>query len=63
MGRQPHLVRVPSPAPAPAPAPAAGGDDHDALLRRLRELGALRDDGILDDDEFSAAKQAIPKRL
>ncbi|MCW8217736.1 SHOCT domain-containing protein, partial [Streptomyces griseolus] len=43
------------------PAPAA--DDHDALLRRLRELGQLYEAGILTDDEFSTAKQAILKRM
>ncbi|MBO0517491.1 SHOCT domain-containing protein, partial [Streptomyces beijiangensis] len=54
--------RALTPAPAPAPAlPAA--DDHDALLRRLRELGELHQSGILDADEFKEAKQAILKRL
>ncbi|MFF2407241.1 DUF4429 domain-containing protein [Streptomyces sp. NPDC058092] len=43
-----------------APPPA---DDHDVLLRRLRELGELRQAGILTDDEFTAAKQAVLKRL
>ncbi|MBD0747446.1 DUF4429 domain-containing protein [Streptomyces sp. CBMA152] len=44
----------------PAPAPA---DDHDALLRRLRELGDLRESGILTEEEFTFAKQAVLKRL
>ncbi|MEV4971655.1 DUF4429 domain-containing protein [Streptomyces scopuliridis] len=44
-------------------APAASGDDHDALLRRLRELGELHQTGILTAEEFSTAKQAILKRL
>ncbi|GAA3233302.1 hypothetical protein GCM10020256_49370 [Streptomyces thermocoprophilus] len=44
-------------------APAAGGDDHDVLLRRLRELGELHRDGVLTDDEFALAKQAVLKRL
>jgi hypothetical protein len=51
-------------APAPvAAAPASPGDDHDALLRRLRELGELHRSGVLTDDEFAAAKQAVLKRL
>lgn len=51
-------------APAvPAPAPAPAEDDHDALLRRLRELGELHLSGILTDEEFAAAKQAVLKRL
>ncbi|QNP72540.1 DUF4429 domain-containing protein [Streptomyces roseirectus] len=41
----------------------ATGDDHDAMLRRLRELGDLHRDGVLTDEEFSLAKQAILKRL
>ncbi|MBK3633680.1 DUF4429 domain-containing protein [Streptomyces asoensis] len=44
----------------PAPAP---GDDPDVLLRRLRELGELRRDGVLTEDEFTRAKQAVLKRL
>lgn len=72
-------VRLPHPAagsaePAEAPpaltasvsvpAPAAPAeDDHDALLRRLRELGDLHQAGILTDEEFSLAKQAVLKRM
>ncbi|MFF8693556.1 DUF4429 domain-containing protein [Streptomyces sp. NPDC015144] len=44
-------------------APPAGSDDHDVLLRRLRELGDLHRAGVLTDDEFTAAKQAVLKRL
>ncbi|MFG3079395.1 DUF4429 domain-containing protein [Streptomyces parvulus] len=47
---------------APAPAPAAE-HDHDALLRRLRELGELHRSGVLTDEEFNLAKQAVLKRL
>ncbi|MFF0060874.1 DUF4429 domain-containing protein [Streptomyces sp. NPDC005279] len=69
------VARMPHPyAPAPvgmppqlapaALAPAApSGDDHDALLRRLRELGELHQAGILTDEEFTTAKQAVLKRL
>ncbi|MFG2787064.1 DUF4429 domain-containing protein [Streptomyces sp. NPDC048419] len=38
-------------------------DDHDALLRRLRELGDLHRTGVLTDEEFTLAKQAILKRM
>ncbi|GAA0647073.1 DUF4429 domain-containing protein [Streptomyces thermocarboxydovorans] len=56
---------APAPAdpPPPAPAPARAEDDHDALLRRLRELGELHRSGVLTDEEFSLAKQAILKRM
>ncbi|MGW3682543.1 DUF4429 domain-containing protein [Streptomyces prasinus] len=47
-------------APAPAPAPE---DDHDALLRRLRELGELHRAGVLTDEEFTRAKQAVLNRM
>ena len=50
-------------APAPAPPPPPPEDDHDALLRRLRELGELHQAGILTDEEFAAAKAAVLKRL
>lgn len=60
------LAKAPEPAdpaaPAPDPAPA-GGDDHDVLLRRLRELGELHQAGILTAEEFTTAKQAVLKRL
>ncbi|MFJ3770323.1 DUF4429 domain-containing protein [Streptomyces sp. NPDC090075] len=37
--------------------------DHDALLRRLRELGELHREGVLTDEEFTRAKQAVLKRM
>jgi hypothetical protein len=46
----------------PAAAPAVE-DDHDALLRRLRELGELHRSGVLTDEEFTLAKQAVLKRM
>jgi hypothetical protein len=56
------VARLPHPSGA-APAEAGDADDPDVLLRRLRELGQLRSDGILTEDEFSAAKQALLRRL
>lgn len=71
--RLPHPAAVAEPADAPpaltakslSPPPAAAPveDDHDALLRRLRELGELHQSGILTDEEFSLAKQAVLKRM
>ncbi|MCQ9183067.1 DUF4429 domain-containing protein [Streptomyces sp. IBSBF 2953] len=61
--RLPHPAATAEDAPRPQlPGPAAEGD-HDALLRRLRELGELHRDGVLTDDEFTLAKQAVLKRL
>ncbi|KOU68309.1 DUF4429 domain-containing protein [Streptomyces sp. NPDC054949] len=59
-------ARLPHPAAALAPAPAAlpaDGADHDALLRRLRELGELHTSGVLTAEEFSTAKAAILRRF
>ncbi|MFF9346876.1 DUF4429 domain-containing protein [Streptomyces sp. NPDC014734] len=56
----PSTTQATSPAPGADTPPA---DDHDVLLRRLRELGELHRTGVLTDDEFSAAKQAVLKRL
>jgi hypothetical protein len=44
------------------PEPPAEAD-HDALLRRLRELGELHKSGVLTEEEFTLAKQAILKRM
>jgi hypothetical protein len=43
------------PAPAAAPAAAAGPD----MLTQLKDLGALRDQGVLTDAEFEAQKARI----
>ncbi|MEU3659724.1 DUF4429 domain-containing protein [Streptomyces sp. NPDC032940] len=50
----------PTALPAPASAPE---DDHDALLRRLRELGELHRSGVLTEEEFTLAKQAVLRRM
>ncbi|MFF9107018.1 DUF4429 domain-containing protein [Streptomyces sp. NPDC014805] len=48
--------------PAAGPS-AAAADDTDVLLRRLRELGELHRTGVLTDEEFTLAKQAVLKRM
>ncbi|KUJ69212.1 Tat pathway signal sequence domain protein [Streptomyces albus subsp. albus] len=67
VARMPHpAAPVELPAQAPAVEPdgnAGGGDDHDALLRRLRELGELRQAGVLTEEEFTAAKQSVLRRF
>ncbi|MFJ9029377.1 DUF4429 domain-containing protein [Streptomyces sp. NPDC102274] len=59
----PGLIKSAASTTDTADTAAASGDDHDALLRRLRELGELHQAGILTAEEFSTAKQAILKRL
>ena len=40
------------------PAPAAR-DEGEPLVVRLRNLAALRDEGVLSDGEFDAAKRRL----
>jgi hypothetical protein len=62
--RLPHPTASPEAAQAAErPAAIAPEDDHDALLRRLRELGDLHRSGILTDEEFATAKRAVLKRM
>ncbi|MEU6312754.1 DUF4429 domain-containing protein [Streptomyces sp. NPDC047014] len=66
--RLPHpAARPEAPAEEAVPVPAAearsAAEDHDALLRRLRELGEMHQTGILTADEFTAAKQAVLRRF
>lgn len=63
LGQGPVPAAAESPVPAAVPASAPASDDHDVLLRRLRELGELYQAGILTDEEFATAKQAVLKRL
>ena len=73
VARMPHPYAAGTAQPALAPSPvrheaagpdgSSGADDHDVLLRRLRELGELHQAGILTEDEFSTAKQAVLKRM
>jgi hypothetical protein len=43
-------------APAPAATPAAGGED---TIAQLKELGELRDSGVLTEEEFAAQKAKL----
>ena len=46
------------PAPAPAPAPAAAAPQADPIAQ-LKELAALKDQGILTEEEFAEQKAKI----
>ena len=48
----------PPPPPPPPPAPSQG-DDMDAKLAQLKELGQLKEQGILTDAEFEVQKSRI----
>ena len=45
-----------APPPPPPPAPA---DDMDTKIAQLRELGELKSQGVLSEEEFAAQKQRI----
>jgi hypothetical protein len=56
---QPQYAPPPQYAqPAPA-APAAASSGTDDMLQQLRELGQLKDQGILTEAEFAAQKAKI----
>ncbi|GIH79608.1 hypothetical protein Plo01_60370 [Planobispora longispora] len=68
-----RLARLRAEPPAP-PAGQSGGQDallrrvaelesHDTVIRRLGELGELHRSGVLTDDEFTAAKRSLLRRL
>ncbi|WP_214411878.1 DUF4429 domain-containing protein [Sphaerisporangium fuscum] len=70
------LARLPREAGEPtAPSPAHPGDQealrrrlaelesHDALVRRLGDLGELHRSGVLTDEEFRSAKQVLLRGL
>jgi hypothetical protein len=54
--QQAYQQAAPPPAPAPAPAPAASGESR---IDQLKELGALKEQGVLNDAEFEAEKARI----
>ena len=57
---QQQAYQSPPPAqPAPPPAPAAAPPESSAMLDQLNQLAALHQQGVLTDDEFSAAKAKL----
>jgi Short C-terminal domain len=48
----------PAPAPPPAPAAAAGGVSQETI-NQLQQLGQLKEQGILTDEEFTAQKKKL----
>jgi len=53
----------PTPVPTPTPAPAAAGGDAAAIMEQIKQLGSLRDAGVLTADEFEAKKAELLKRI
>jgi Short C-terminal domain len=44
---------------AAPPPPSAPADDMDTKLAQLKELGELKSQGVLSEEEFAAQKQRI----
>jgi hypothetical protein len=53
---QPYQQQQQQAYAAPPPAPA---DDMDTKLAQLKELGELKSQGVLSEEEFAAQKQRI----
>ncbi|MFD5511466.1 SHOCT domain-containing protein [Streptomyces sp. NPDC059761] len=50
----------PPPPPAAAPAPAAApGDEMSTRIEQLKQLGDLKAQGLLTDEEFAAEKAKL----
>ncbi len=58
---QPAAVSAPAPEMPGSSAPAGG--DHGSILSLLEQLGALKDKGILTEEEFAAKKAELLKRF
>jgi hypothetical protein len=50
-----YSATPPAAAPPPAPAPEAGG----SVIDQLKELGELKQQGILTEEEFAAQKAKL----
>ena len=53
------LEQQQAPPPPAAPAPAAAPGPSSAMLDQLNQLAALHQQGVLTDDEFTAAKAKL----
>jgi putative oligomerization/nucleic acid binding protein len=53
---EPQEAYAPPPPAPPAPAPAAAAPD---LVSQLKELAALKEQGVLTDAEFAAQKARL----
>jgi hypothetical protein len=56
---QQQYAQEPQPAPPPPAPVAAPGDDMDTNLAQLKELAALKESGVLSEEEFAQQKARI----
>lgn len=52
-----------APAAAASPAAAAPGGDSAVIMDQIKQLGSLRDAGVLTQEEFDAKKAELLKRI
>jgi hypothetical protein len=57
--QQVRAAQAAQPAPPPEPAPAPAATAADPMVEQLTQLAALKDQGILTEDEFAAKKAKI----
>ena len=50
---------APPPQPAAAPAPVAASSGEQSTIEQLKELAALKEQGVLTEEEFAAQKAKI----
>ncbi|MCX5231114.1 SHOCT domain-containing protein [Streptomyces sp. NPDC006553] len=54
-----YAAPPPPPPPAAAPAPAPAASDMSSKIDQLKQLGELRDQGVLTDSEFEEQKRRL----
>ncbi|MEU1260386.1 SHOCT domain-containing protein [Streptomyces chartreusis] len=54
-----YAAPPPEPAPQPAPAPGPSSPDMTAKIDQLKQLGDLKDQGVLTEAEFEEQKRRI----
>ncbi|MCZ4602200.1 MULTISPECIES: SHOCT domain-containing protein [Streptomyces] len=54
-----YAAPPPEPAPQPAPAPEPSSPDMTAKIDQLKQLGDLKDQGVLTEAEFEEQKRRI----
>lgn len=54
-----NAYAAPAPAPQPAPAPGPSSPDMTAKIDQLKQLGDLKDQGVLTEAEFEEQKRRI----
>lgn len=57
-GAQQQMAAAAAPAPAP-PASAPAADGESSMIDQLKELGELKAQGILTEEEFAAQKAKL----